>query len=759
MTYAVGSIVEAVDYNNLIDKYNGYFASTGGLGLTKVSVSSLVTRDQWYQLWQKVFDAASAAGRSVTLPFHSSAPGENPFSDTIAPRYGYLISALPSWGPVGDAPANVKVSWSPTRVTGTEPAPGPPPPPATGDATFSQNYTPGTYNYTVPANYVTMTVEVAAGGGAGGGVSFVGAAPSGDAGGPSRFLSQYAYGGDGGQGTLYDIGQDTRTNTPADFPAGASGSAGGGDQNIQDGGGAGGAGNGYTVYDGYNGSGYNQVGGGTAGSGKNGGKSIKTYTAGQPGAPAGGTVIAVLVGKGGSNNAGPDAYKSGFAGGVEGGDGYVKITGTLATSAPVPPPPAGTSFITFRAVLDKPSNSPVTVNYATSDLGATSTGSTTPFSQNYDAPGTNRYTLPNYTTLTVEVAGAGGGDGFGGNTVAGAQVGQPLPPQAGKPGGDSSFGSVVGQGGPGGPTALSQYPGAQGNGVGGDTNTPGGGAKGGTTYPGSTSGNGDVSIFVPDYIGGGNGGKAVKTWTAGSAGAPTPGSIVTVVVGAGGDAALYENYDCNRYLTESNWQAGYDMCIDVRGRPGWVHISGLIGEGNTTGVGNATAGQDYVPASGTLTFAPGETYKDVPVQILADNLVEPDESFLITLSNAQGATIGTAQATGVILGNGTVAGSPPPPPPPAVQHGYWEAYYEPLPELSTASRFFGQQNFHWHATADEPTPPPGTPFPFGFTSQGQTCQSDGTCGSGSFCPCSGLMSYGNPYTGDPVLTCFPGRKC
>ena len=64
-----------------------------------------------------------------------------------------------------------------------------------------------------------------------------------------------------------------------------------------------------------------------------------------------------------------------------------------------------------------------------------------------------------------------------------------------------------------------------------------------------------------------------------------------------------------------------------------------------TSGGTATAGSDYTPASGTLTFAPGETKKQVPVDVTDDASDEPDETFNLVLSNPSGATI--ADGTGV----------------------------------------------------------------------------------------------------------------
>ena len=55
----------------------------------------------------------------------------------------------------------------------------------------------------------------------------------------------------------------------------------------------------------------------------------------------------------------------------------------------------------------------------------------------------------------------------------------------------------------------------------------------------------------------------------------------------------------------------------------------------------AEAGNDYTAASGTLTFAPGETVKAIIVPILDDAIYETLERFSVTLSNPTGATLPT----------------------------------------------------------------------------------------------------------------------
>ena len=63
---------------------------------------------------------------------------------------------------------------------------------------------------------------------------------------------------------------------------------------------------------------------------------------------------------------------------------------------------------------------------------------------------------------------------------------------------------------------------------------------------------------------------------------------------------------------------------------------------------SAKAGEDYRAASGTLTFAPGEVQKTVPIDIIGDAMFESDESFAVVLSQPKLALIGTSRATVVI---------------------------------------------------------------------------------------------------------------
>ena len=71
-----------------------------------------------------------------------------------------------------------------------------------------------------------------------------------------------------------------------------------------------------------------------------------------------------------------------------------------------------------------------------------------------------------------------------------------------------------------------------------------------------------------------------------------------------------------------------------------------------TSDGTVRAGEDYVATSGTLTFELGEVERHVAVPILVDARNEGEESFLLTLSEPAGASLGIKSATGTIVNTG-----------------------------------------------------------------------------------------------------------
>ncbi|MCL1470136.1 Calx-beta domain-containing protein [Argonema antarcticum] len=73
-----------------------------------------------------------------------------------------------------------------------------------------------------------------------------------------------------------------------------------------------------------------------------------------------------------------------------------------------------------------------------------------------------------------------------------------------------------------------------------------------------------------------------------------------------------------------------------------------------TSDGISTAGVDYNSASGTLTFNPGETQKNITVAVNGNTTVETNKNFLVNLSNASNATIVDNQAVGTIVNDDAV---------------------------------------------------------------------------------------------------------
>jgi hypothetical protein len=69
--------------------------------------------------------------------------------------------------------------------------------------------------------------------------------------------------------------------------------------------------------------------------------------------------------------------------------------------------------------------------------------------------------------------------------------------------------------------------------------------------------------------------------------------------------------------------------------------------------GSAIAGSDYATARGTLTFRPGEKAKAIPITVLGDTSIEPNEAFSVILSKPTNATIARGTATATIANDDT----------------------------------------------------------------------------------------------------------
>jgi titin len=84
--------------------------------------------------------------------------------------------------------------------------------------------------------------------------------------------------------------------------------------------------------------------------------------------------------------------------------------------------------------------------------------------------------------------------------------------------------------------------------------------------------------------------------------------------------------------------------------PVTVHYTTL----DTGSAGIATAGVDYVPASGTVTFAPGKTLTTVPITVYGDAIKEPPayggEWILVAFSNPTGGAVVDSSFYGLGIG-------------------------------------------------------------------------------------------------------------
>ncbi|MHC1768281.1 MAG: Calx-beta domain-containing protein [Verrucomicrobiia bacterium] len=68
-----------------------------------------------------------------------------------------------------------------------------------------------------------------------------------------------------------------------------------------------------------------------------------------------------------------------------------------------------------------------------------------------------------------------------------------------------------------------------------------------------------------------------------------------------------------------------------------------------TANGTARAGEDYVTSRGTATIPAGASTATISVPILDDALIEPDETFTVTLSNPVNASLAAEQTTGTAV--------------------------------------------------------------------------------------------------------------
>lgn len=104
------------------------------------------------------------------------------------------------------------------------------------------------------------------------------------------------------------------------------------------------------------------------------------------------------------------------------------------------------------------------------------------------------------------------------------------------------------------------------------------------------------------------------------------GTVGSPSGGAGG-TLLFQN------LTYNRSENGSSISVTVN-RTGIISSASPVTVDYSTTDGSARSGSDFQATAGTLTFGPFETAKTITVPLVNDNVLEPRETFSITISNA-----------------------------------------------------------------------------------------------------------------------------
>ena len=165
-----------------------------------------------------------------------------------------------------------------------------------------------------------------------------------------------------------------------------------------------------------------------------------------------------------------------------------------------------------------------------------------------------------------------------------------------------------------------------------------------TIAAGSTASTGAVTVTaVDDTKDAPDKSVTVTAVVSGSSGVAAPSSVTLTITDDDGEPSL--SIDSPRVSEGDSGSASLAFTVSLSAASGRQVTVGYA----DAGTGTASSGTDYTAlASGTLTFAAGETGKTVTVSVTGDGTDEPDETVVVTLSGAVNAVIGTASGTGTI---------------------------------------------------------------------------------------------------------------
>ncbi|TWT18689.1 nuclease [Luteimonas marina] len=133
--------------------------------------------------------------------------------------------------------------------------------------------------------------------------------------------------------------------------------------------------------------------------------------------------------------------------------------------------------------------------------------------------------------------------------------------------------------------------------------------------------------------------------------APAPRNSATPPAPCGGGGIAYASISDTSAAEGDSGTTPFFFTISLNqpAGEGGVSVDWATADGSAT-----VADSDYVAASGTATIAEGATSVTISVDVVGDTTTEPDETFLVDLSNAVGAEIADAQGVGTILNDDVV---------------------------------------------------------------------------------------------------------